>query len=144
MIKTAGHLRNSEKKLADVRKYLESGNGINWVPGDLSSALYWAMEGWLVANGYEQDYGMGWHGTTSAFKEHASKALCDELLSCFRKAISLEYLLFGSGSNEEENLPSLDEWKSMAYECLNKTDKAFDLLFQDLNIQRSNGFTRVE
>lgn len=135
-IKVSGHLGYSERNLADVRSYLDSGDALNWVPDKLASALYWAMEAWLVVKGYEPEPVspgvIGWYGTTNAFQKHAPKDLADALLTCLAKAKSLEYFLLGSGIEEEENLPSLDEWKIMAHKCLEMTNKALSVLYQEL------------
>ena len=148
VIKATGHLGYSERNLTDVRSYLESGDALNWVPDKLEVAVYWAMEAWLLMNDYDHEPVppglIGWYGVSSAFRKHAPDALAAELLTCLAKATSLEYFLFGSGIEEEENLPSLDEWKIMAHECLDRTDHAFDQLYEDLKLPRSKGYLSVE
>jgi uncharacterized protein (UPF0332 family) len=128
-------IRAAEKNLSDARRYLETGEAINWVPDRLSGALLWAMEAWLMANGYEIDRGLGWGGTRKAFWEAAPSGLSLEVTTCLSRATFLQFDLEG-GLDYKEPLPSMDVWHEKAFECLEEAERTLIRIFKDLESAR--------
>jgi|Deesub1362A_J573_1020465.scaffolds.fasta_scaffold00027_177 hypothetical protein len=123
----------AERNLYDARRYLESGEAVNWVPDSLSTALLRAMEAWLMAHGHKWNRGQGWEGLRSAFIDVAPEKLRSEVMYCLGKATFLEYDLEGGFEHKEPILP-LKEWKKEAYECLEKMEKVVRHLLADTRL----------
>lgn len=124
----------AEKDLYNARRYLETGEAANWVPDSLSAALYWAMEAWLMAHGYEVDRGRGWEGTRSAFMDNAPGQLRSEVMYCLSETSFLQYDVEG-GFDHKEPLTPMDMWKETAHECLEETEKVVQHLLRDTGKQ---------
>lgn len=117
----------AERNLYDARRYIETGEAINWVPDSLSTALLWAMEAWLMANNFEVNRGKGWDGTREAFWNVAPAELRSQVMSCYAKITFLVYDLEG-GFKRKEPLPSREEWKKSASKCLEDAEMVIPLL----------------
>ena len=76
-------IRAAKSNLSDARRYLETGEAVNWVPDHLSGALLWAMEAWLLSNGHETNYGNGWASTREMFLNVGPEGLRSEMISCY-------------------------------------------------------------
>lgn len=64
-------LETAEMNLLDARRYLDSGNAINWVADKLRVAINYSMEAWLIKHGHTLNFGNGWHSMKVQF-EHAA------------------------------------------------------------------------
>lgn len=113
----------AEKDIHNAKSYLKTGEAFNLVSNSLSTAILWAMEAWLKSHEHEIDRGEGWKGVRSAFKEAAPEDLKEKALNCLSNADSLDFFLFGDGTDPDWRPLPMDEWEEKAYECLTKTEK---------------------
>lgn len=97
----------SKRNLADARRYLDTGKAVNWVPQEISAAMYWAMDAWLRKCGYGAQYG-GYSVIRSRFMEVAPDHLRSKVMNCLAKATFLEHELEG-GSEHMEPMPPISE-----------------------------------
>jgi hypothetical protein len=102
-----------ESDLSDARRWLESGQAVNWVPQKLRSATLWAMEACLMAFGHEEYVHKGWDKVLAAFVTLIPSDIRHPLVNCHVDAVMLD-----SYEGEWEN------WKKLAFECLKDTEKA--------------------
>lgn len=111
----------AENSLRNIERYIKIGNGFNWIPDELSSAIHWAMEGWLYHKGIEPNTGNGWHSIWLQFSECSSKSLVSEASYLLGAAAFLENEMF---------VIELDEWMNKASNLLSR-GKQFILAMQD-------------
>jgi hypothetical protein len=71
-MKTSDCIRAAKNDLVNARLYLEYGEAINWVTGNIISAMNWAMECWLFSKGHKISHGRGWESTLEAFLKDGS------------------------------------------------------------------------
>ena len=119
-------IQAANSNLASARRLLDSGDAVNWVSGHLGSALHWAMEGWLLAQGHPVPHGRGWSDTREAFLKLGPDELRSRLIKLHAQTVSLEFQLMG----DSDTAPTLSiaEWQIKARECLENTDKAIHKL----------------
>lgn len=120
--------------LTNARRYLETGEAINWVSDKIISAIHWAMEGWLIDHGHPVSHGRGWLDTHQAFQEHAPAELSDSLLKLYAQAAHLEFALFGDCDTRPSI--SIEEWKIKVHECLENTEAVIHSLLADIAPER--------
>lgn len=97
---------------------LNSGSMINWVCNEMSSALMWAMEAWLLVHGYSSDSSSGWGSMRMQFREYAPETLWLKISNVPSKLNFLDAVLLGDP--DIDCLPHwpIEKWKSEAYICL--------------------------
>ena len=119
-------IQAANSNLANARRLLDSGDAVNWVSGQLGSALHWAIAGWLLAHGHCVSHGRGWSDTREAFLKLGPDELRTQLITLYAQTVSLEFQLMG----DSDTAPTLSiaEWQIKARECLENTDKAIHRL----------------
>ena len=132
LMKAKDCLNAARKNLYSVRRHLESGYGINWVPDELSTAALWAIEAWLIAMGHKRS-GMDWAKIRLKFKDVAPKDLYDHFDNCMAGASSLDFYLFGD-SAEVDGWPPFDpdKWKKDAWQCLEDTERLVERITREV------------
>jgi len=128
---TSDCIRAAESNISNARRYLESGNAINEVPDSLGTALLWAMEAWLLSNGYKFSHGKGWADTREAFMNSGPAELRSWVISFCAKVNFLEGDLMGDVDDTVPVTP-IALWETKAYACLEKADKVINELFTDI------------
>lgn len=136
-MKTSACMRAAKNDLANARRYLESGEAVNWVADNIGSALDWAMEGWLIAKGHQISHGRGWESKREAFSKIGPLGLRSRITGLSAEAIFLDFELMGD-SNTSPTL-SMDEWKALAHECLKKAEQTVRQLFVDIESDQDAG-----
>lgn len=81
-------LKTARNDLREAEKYLASGEAVNWVPGNLESAVMWAINAWLVANHHEPK--CDWQGMFFQFMKVAPKELASEAARALSSISMLE------------------------------------------------------
>ena len=121
--------RGARSDLHTARRYLEIGDGTQWVADHLCTGLLWAMEGWLITRGYKISHGEGWHSTRLAFHEHSSTDLWSKVSACSAEASYLGSEFLGI----DDGLPPMPmhEWKARILVCLEKTEDIVEQLIND-------------
>lgn len=66
-------MQTAKNRAEEADYYLNSGSAINWVCDKMSSALFWAMEAWLLSQGYSPDFRNGWGSIRIQFRKYAPK-----------------------------------------------------------------------
>jgi hypothetical protein len=136
-MKTSDCFNAAKNDLDNARRYLESGQAVNWVADKLCSALLWAMEGWLIAKGHQISHGRGWADTREAFLKNGPFGLRSQLIPLYAKARHLEFELMGD-IDTRPTLP-MAEWQVKAYVCLETTEKAVHQLLADIELNSALG-----
>lgn len=113
-------LATAEVYLCDVRRYLDSDDGINWVADKLRFAILFAMEAWLLSQGCKCNFGNGWWTMKSQFMDLAPKSMRSKVSHCLAEASFLEFDC--DGVDEFRKPLSNEEWKKRAYSCLYKSE----------------------
>ena len=136
-MKTSDCIRAAKNDLANARRYLESGEAVNWVADNIGSALNWAMEGWLIAKGHQISHGRGWESTREAFLKDGPLRLRSRITGLYAETIFLDFELMGD-SYTKPSL-SMDDWKAKAHGCLEKTEQAVNQLLTDIESDKDTG-----
>lgn len=132
-------IRVAENKLSDARRYLETGEAVNWVPNTLSWALESAMEAWLIANrneAYQKHRDKSSTGTVEFFFHNAPPDLRSPVIYAHTKTTFLEYDLMGS-SVEARPVTPMDLWKRQAWKCLEIVAEAIRALLAGIDLDKS-------
>lgn len=111
----------ADSRLQDIERHIKSGHGLNWIPDELSTAIHWAMQGYLIQKGINPDTVNGWNSMRIQFSKCSSKSLASEGSYLLSAANRLEYDMF-----EIE----IDEWISQASNLLSR-EKEFIKSMQD-------------
>jgi hypothetical protein len=130
----------SNKKESAVRdidnadRWLKSGEAINWVPQKISTAIYWAIEGWLNQCEYDPDFGNGWYSMYHQFRKLAPEKLHQEASYILSKNTFLEIELLGDPSGLEDTTGewNLDSWKMKMDDVLLKARTFINSVEKDL------------
>jgi len=129
-------IRTAKNKLSDARRYLETGDAVNWIPGELRSALLWTIEAWLVSNrneAYQKHRDKSSIGMVEFFFHTAPPDLRSQVMSAYAMTSSLEYDLMGSSLDDERPVTPMDLWKRQAWECLQIVAEAIRALLADID-----------
>jgi len=102
----------ADTRLADVERYIKSGDGFNWIPDEISSAIHWAIQGYLNHKEITPTNGSDWHSLTLQFCENSSQSLASEASYLLSTASRLEFEMFEI---------DYDEWMSEAKGLLSRT-----------------------
>lgn len=112
-------MESAKCDLNKTERYLLSGEAINWVCDEITGALFWAINAWLLNKGITPDFGNGWHSMRTQFYNYAPQPLQLELSDLFAKLVYLDMDLMGDSSIEEPPSDwSIKKWKDEAYKCL--------------------------
>lgn len=122
--------------LDNARRYLESGQAVNWIGDKLCSALLWAMEGWLIAKGHQISHGRGWADTYETFLKNAPLGLRSQFKPLYAKARYLEFQLMGD-IDTSPTLPMV-EWQAKAHACLETTETAIHQLLSEIELNSAS------
>jgi hypothetical protein len=136
-MKTSDCIRAAKNDLANARRYLESGEAVNWVADNIGSVLNWAMEGWLIAKGHQISHGRGWDDTREAFLKNGPVNLRSQLMTLCAEATYLKFELMGD-INTRSTLP-MAEWETKAHGCLEKTEQAVHQLLAEIESDQDAG-----
>lgn len=124
-------LESAHNYLANARRYLDSGEAVNWVCDEIHSGLMWAMEAWLIRYGHNPNFGNGWYSMRAQFFEVAPQKLRSNIFDCLAKVNSLSYQLEGGLDFKEPLLP-IEKWKKDVYKCLAKAEEIIVTIEQDI------------
>lgn len=130
----------STKKESAIRdidnadRWLNSGEALNWVPQEISTAIYWAIEGWLNQCEYTPDFGNGWNSMYHQFRKFAPEKIHQESSYILSKVTFLEIELLGDPSGLETRPKewTLDSWIIKANDILLKTRHFINNIEEDL------------
>jgi len=114
----------ASSNLYDARRCLDLGFGVNWVPDNLSAAIHWAMEGWLLIHGQTPKHGNGWFSVRVQFFEEAPEALREIVSDCLAMSSSLQFHL-DPIDDFMEPLP-FEEWEKQAYKALDLAEETVE------------------
>lgn len=128
-----GKLATAEVNLLDARRYLDSGNAINWVADKLYGAVISGMEAWLIKHRNTLDFSKGLYSMILQFKKAAPENLESIASDCASKATSLRWQLDSDLEAEYEYPPwSLEKWRKDAYACLEKVEEFIKMIKGDI------------
>lgn len=113
-------LATAEADIGDARRYLDSGEAINWIADKLRFAILYAMEAWLLSQGCKCNFGNGWRTMQSQFMDVAPESIRSKVSDCLAEASFLEFDL--DGVDEFRKPLSKEEWKERAYSCLHMSE----------------------
>lgn len=115
-------------------RWLNLGEALNWVPQEISSAIYWSLEGWLNQCEVTPDFGNGWNSMFHQFYQLAPETLRSDASYILSKATFLEIELLGdpSGLESRPDEWTLDLWKTKANDLLLKAKQFIKSIEEDL------------
>lgn len=125
-------------KINDAARWLKSGKGINWIPDNISTAVYYAVEGWLNQCGYTEHFHNNWEVIYRVFRKYAPQELLPESSYILSKSIFLENELMGDSLEMEFDMKkwSIESWKEDVHALILRTKDFIEKIEEDLSSQR--------
>lgn len=122
---------SSERYLAKAEYWLETGEAVNWIPGEIATAAFFAIEGWLLAKEIKLNLGNGWWSLRLQFCEVAPKSLSLKLIRILSKVTCLEYDL-DEEFQYEDDCRTLEKWRQDAENCITDVRNFVEALERNL------------
>ncbi len=118
----------------NANRWLNLGEALNWIPQEISTAVYWSLEGWLNQCKIAPDFGNGWNSMFHQFYKLAPETLRSDASYILSEATFLEIELLGdpSGLETRPEERTLDLWKSKVDDLLLKAKQFIKNLEKDL------------
>lgn len=116
---------DAREEISAARRSLQNETGLNWIGDRLLSSRAYAIDAWLVAEGYSAT-GSTWD-RYALFNEKAPKALIDRLSELSAGWELLDNQLLGDPDNAVAILP-VTQWKQLASEHLEAAEEMIALL----------------
>ena len=120
----------ARRSLTHARRYLKTGEAVNWGCDNITSAIHWAMEGWLIGNGHHVTHRNGWLDTYQAFQKYAPDEFNAPLLKLYAQALYLEFVLMGD--SDMRPAISISEWEIKMRECLDNSEITINALLTEI------------
>jgi len=121
--------------LDNANRWLEAGDSINRVPGEMEASVFWVIEGWLVQRGIEPDFRSGWGSMKAQFFKLAPKELSQMAMRILAKTTLLESEIEGYSPSREW---SLERWNKEAKNCITEIKRFIEVTGKNLSSQSSN------
>lgn len=125
-------LTSADNYVANARRYLDSGEAVNWVCNEMNSALMWGMEAWLLKHGYTPNFGNGWHSMRVQFYENSPDNLRLKVSDCLSELTSLQFHLDSDLDSNEGVHISMEQWKEKTYACLKEVEEFVRVIEKDI------------
>jgi len=122
---------SAKSDLNKGRRWLESDQTAHWTPNELSTAVYWAVQAWLMASDIPLDNGNGWASMYMQFYSEAPKNLVKIANTSLAYASYLEFQIQGA-DDYQESIP-MSEWRLRAAETVQMVERVINEIEKDID-----------
>jgi len=122
---------SAENCISKAENYIATRDGVNLVSNEISSAIYWAVEGWLRQKGIRPNLGNGWHSMIVQYIEESRSSHASEVSYLLSASVFLE---IESTEDTASSGFSIDEWIEKANEYLARTKRLIKDMEEELSL----------